>query len=278
MATDDAHSSRPAATPGPGAGEVQVLGDSGPAVLLLPGGAETCDGFFPGLVEGLIADPGCRVIVHDRPGTGRSMVDGDLAGASAHLHALIAELGLGPVVVVGQSLGGAVAVLLARDHPEDLAGLVLLDASPINDPASCRQMARTIGPLGAFARLPVAGKLASAGFRALGRKQMREVALRPDCAAAMERTLEADMVQLAKAAGGIDTLAANLHESDLPRLPSVVVTADRPPGSAVRKAHERLAGAFGGELRSWPGATHSVHLDHPDEVLETVREVVRQVG
>ena len=49
---------------------LQVLGDSGPAVLLLPGGAEAVDGFYPGLIEGLMADPGCRVILYDRPGTG----------------------------------------------------------------------------------------------------------------------------------------------------------------------------------------------------------------
>jgi pimeloyl-ACP methyl ester carboxylesterase len=35
-----------------------------------------------------------------------------------------------------------------------------------------------------------------------------------------------------------------------------------------------LAEAFGAPLVSWPGATHSVHLDHPDEVLDVVRQVV----
>ncbi|WP_181781946.1 alpha/beta fold hydrolase, partial [Pseudonocardia pini] len=131
---------------------MQVHGEVGQPVVLLPGGAAPCAGFFPGLVEGLVADPGCRVVVHDRPGTGRSTEPGGLAGATAHLHALVTELGLGPVVVVGQSLGGAVATLWARDHPGDVAGLVLLDPTPINDPAACVRIERPVRVVGAVAR------------------------------------------------------------------------------------------------------------------------------
>jgi len=55
--------------------DVEIHGSSGPPVLLLPGGAEACDGFFPGIVDGLTEHPGCRVIVHDRPGTGTSRLE-----------------------------------------------------------------------------------------------------------------------------------------------------------------------------------------------------------
>ena len=43
---------------------VRIVGDTGQPVMLLPGGAEASDGFFPGLPEGLVADPGCRVILY----------------------------------------------------------------------------------------------------------------------------------------------------------------------------------------------------------------------
>jgi pimeloyl-ACP methyl ester carboxylesterase len=76
---------------------------------------------------------------------------------------------------------------------------------------------------------------------------------------------------------GLGVIAAGLSESELPKVPAVVVMADRPADSAIRRAHERLAAAFDANLVSWPGATHSVHLDHPDEVLETVRGLVRSL-
>ena len=257
-------------------GAVRIVGESGPVVLLLPGGAEPADGFFPGQVDGLAQS--CRVVLHDRPGTGRSTVDGALAGATAHLHALVGELGE-PVVAVGQSLGGAVAVLLAREHPADLAGVVLLDPSPINDPASARRLERTSAAVSALARFGPTRRPVRAAFRAAARRELRGLrGLRPDCAAAFARTLDTDLPQLGRAVAGFAGLAAGLREADLPRLPSAVVTADRPAGTAMRRAHARLAEAFGGPLVSWPGATHSVHLDHPDEVLDTIRAVVGEAG
>ncbi|MFD4636111.1 alpha/beta fold hydrolase [Lentzea sp. NPDC058436] len=254
--------------------EVRVHGESGPPVLLLPGGAESCDGFFPGLREGLVE--GAQVVEYDRPGTGTSTVEGSLAGATTALSAFVDRLGRGPVVVVGQSLGGAVGALLARDHPEQVAGLVLLDPTPINDPRSCVSIERTMVVLGKLATVPGIRHLVAAVFRNAALRTAR--GLRPDCAAAAERTANLDIPKLARAVHGLTDLARGFRESDLPHRPAVVVTAERKPGHAVRQAHERLAAAFGGEVRSWPGATHGVHLDHPDEVLATVRELVDRVA
>lgn len=254
---------------------VDVHGESGQPVLLLPGGSEACAGFFPGLVEGLRDD--CRVIVHDRPGTGASAEPGVLAGAAEQLGSLIDRLGCGPVVVVGQSLGGAVAVLLARRYPEKVAGLVLLDPTPINDPRSCRMIERMMQVLGGVAKVPVARKALAAVMRASVRRQVRKHHLRPDCAEAMARTAELDTLQLAAAVRGLHELSVGLEESALPQVQGVVVTADRKPSAAIRQAHERLAAAFGMSVACWPGATHSVHLDHPDETLAVVRDVVAAV-
>ena len=178
------------------------------------------------------------------------------------------------MVVVGQSLGGAVALLLARDHPENVAGLVLLDPTPINDAPICARLERTARASATLASIPVVRGLLSALMRASVNRSMRKLNLRPDCAAALDRTLGLSVPKLARAVVGITELSAGFREADLPRLPAVVVTADRKPASTIRQAHARLAAALGAPLVSWPGATHSVHLDHPKETLATVQELV----
>ncbi|ODU01133.1 MAG: alpha/beta hydrolase [Pseudonocardia sp. SCN 72-86] len=254
----------------------RVVGESGPAVLLIPGGAETSEGFFPGLPEGLVADPGCRVILYDRPGAGTSSRDGSLAEASGHIDAMLTELGCGPVVAVGQSLGGAVAALLARDHPETVAGLVFLDPTPLNDAAGCARLERSMGATVALSRIPLVRAMFAAALRASFARARRRLRMRPDCAAAHERIGDLDISKLARAVRGITEVSASFRESDLPRVPAVVVTADRLPHNKIRMAHARLAAALDAPLVSWPGAQHNLQLDHPDETLATVRDVVRR--
>jgi pimeloyl-ACP methyl ester carboxylesterase len=71
-----------------------------------------------------------RVVVVDRPGSGYSTrapeTSADLSTQAAAIAALIRSLGAGPAFVVGHSLGGAVALTLALEHPQQVAGLGLL--------------------------------------------------------------------------------------------------------------------------------------------------------
>ncbi|KQU75747.1 esterase [Aminobacter sp. DSM 101952] len=73
---------------------------------------------------------GFRLIALDRPGSGYSSRPGGFSGSLTEQAALIArfiaELGLEQPLVVGHSLGGAVALALAENHPESVSGLVLL--------------------------------------------------------------------------------------------------------------------------------------------------------
>src|SRR5207244_1284598 len=45
----------------------------------------------------------------------------------ALLDRFMAQLDGGPVILIGNSMGGAISVLQAADHPETVAGLVLVD-------------------------------------------------------------------------------------------------------------------------------------------------------
>ena len=71
-----------------------------------------------------------RVVVVDRPGSGHSTRDAstpaDLSTQAASIAALIRSLGTGPAHVVGHSLGGAIALALALEHPQQVASLALL--------------------------------------------------------------------------------------------------------------------------------------------------------
>jgi pimeloyl-ACP methyl ester carboxylesterase len=120
---DDPHG--PPGAPGPDAGVLAVNGTTlyaevrgeGPAILLIPGGAEDAEGWRP-VAERLA---GHTVVTYDRRGTLRSGRE-DWPGRGSAQHAddaaaLIASLDLDEVVVFGGSSAGIVAVQLALRHP-----------------------------------------------------------------------------------------------------------------------------------------------------------------
>jgi len=101
---------------------------AGPRVIMVhgtPGSATAWSDYL------LSPSPGVEVVALDRPGFGRSEPDGamtSLANQAAAVLALMPNDGR-PVVLLGHSLGGAVVARVAADHPQRVAGLVLLAAS-----------------------------------------------------------------------------------------------------------------------------------------------------
>ena len=107
---------------------------SGPAIVMIHGlGGQM--GNFTLALSPLLTDTH-RVIVLDRPGMGYSERSAD-APANPRAQAqtvaqVIAALGLERPLVVGLSLGGAIALCLAMEHPHATRGLALL--APLTQP------------------------------------------------------------------------------------------------------------------------------------------------
>lgn len=103
-----------------------------PAILLVMGG--TAQGIiWPDELCELLAADGYFVVRYDHRDTGKSSKSDsgyDLSTLAADAADIIGGLGLRAAHVVGQSVGGMVAQLLAVHHPELVRSLVLLSSSP----------------------------------------------------------------------------------------------------------------------------------------------------
>ena len=111
-----------------GGASVRVIEHPGkdPAIVLihgLPGTAQDFD-----RIAALL--PGRHTIALDRPGFGYSSGGyHPVAEQLATIRELIEALGLGRVVLVGHSYGGTLALAYAEQRPQDVRGLVLVDAA-----------------------------------------------------------------------------------------------------------------------------------------------------
>jgi pimeloyl-ACP methyl ester carboxylesterase len=101
---------------------------TGPTLLLVHGLAGQMHNFTYSLLAKLRHD--FRVVILDRPGSGYSTRPANASAAISAQARIISsfceELKLGRPLIVGHSLGGAIALALALNHPERVAGLALL--------------------------------------------------------------------------------------------------------------------------------------------------------
>jgi pimeloyl-ACP methyl ester carboxylesterase len=135
---------------------------SGPAVLLVHGLPGTADDFDD--VTPLLA--GRRTVAIDRPGFGYSSGGyTPFVRQLATIDGLIHTLKLGRPIVVGHSYGGTIALGLAERYPQDVSGLVLVDAAAAGIHPSAYE--RFQGHLVKFLELPVIHTIARATFSQL---------------------------------------------------------------------------------------------------------------
>ena len=246
------------------------FGGDGPSALLLHGLAGHADEWAQ-TASWLTAR--CRVIAYDARGHGRSErfpadVSRDAVVADAVF--VVERLGLHPVVVVGQSVGGLTALSLAARRPDLVRGLVLVDASPSSGGEGVEEA------VGAVARA-LREWPASFGSRADAQTFFAERFGGGLAAEAWTSGLERVptgwqtrfdvevMAQTLRAALSVPSW----DEWDSITCPTLVVRAGNGmvDPETTREMAARLPGARVVEMAD---AAHDVHLDRPDEWREAL--------
>ena len=213
------------------------------------------------------------------------------------LHALLAAAGEhAPFVMVGHSLGGPYIMTFTRLYPQDVAGLVFVDAS---HPDQIERLNRAIGKkvdtgegmlkaANALSWTGIARLISShseGGTAPLRAQQASTAYISGSIGAALE---EAEWLNA--------TLAAAGQLRQLEDRPIVVLTATKPYPAALLKSVQ-LTPEQGRRMQtewkllhddeaSWsrhsrhelvPEATHYIQFDKPEVVIAAVREVVGEV-
>jgi 3-oxoadipate enol-lactonase len=243
----------------PGRGELffRDTGGNGPVVMLLHGWMASADLNWCGAYGALI-EAGYRVLAIDHRGHGRGLrplVPFRLADCAADAAAALRHLAAAPALVVGYSMGGTIAQLVARDHPDVASGAVLsATAQHWQDPET-RRTFRAMGVLGLSLSL-APRTFWRLGFRRVGIPQNeRTVWVHSE----LMRHAARDIAEAGREIGRFDSRPW-LQELSVP-LAVLITTRDQVV--PVRKQRE-LAAAAGGPVFEAP-------IDHLDVVTEAAK-------
>ncbi len=245
----------------------------GPLVVLVPGMGDLRSTYR--FLAPILREAGYRVAATDLRGHGDSDTTfsayGDVETAGDVL-ALIQELG-GPAVIVGNSMGAAVAVLIAADHPDLVEGLVLVGPFVRNGKVSPMQRLLervAMAPIWAASvwksYLPrlYAGQRPS-DFEAY-RAQVIAGLRRPGHAKAFSRTARTSH----------DAAEARLGDIAAPTL---VIMGDRDPDFPDPRAEASwIAGTLHGEAVMVSEAGHYPQSQQPDATSSAVLGFLRSAG
>ena len=105
----------------------------GPAIVFLPGYASDMEGAKAVALDAFAARHSCAFLRFDYSGTGSSdgeFEDGTLDRWTDDARLMVEQLTDGPVVLVGSSMGGWIALHLAQRMPERVAAVMGIAAAP----------------------------------------------------------------------------------------------------------------------------------------------------
>lgn len=248
---------------------------SSPSVLLLHGQPGSAQDWAP--LESALAGR-VRTIAIDRPGwDGRSPPE-DLAGNVRAAVAALDAAGAERAIVVGHSLGGAIAAWLAAEHPDRVNGLVL--AAPSASRGSLNRLDELLAtPIigsalttGAFAGIGLTLELGPVRRRVTARLELPDGYLRRYTRTLLNPlTWHSFVVEQRMLVRDLPALEERLGAISAPTT-IAIGTADRivAPASA-RELAQRIPGA---KLVQLKRASHLLAQQRPAELAELIVEAV----
>ncbi|MFA5883316.1 MAG: alpha/beta fold hydrolase [Acidimicrobiia bacterium] len=248
------------------------MAGEGPALLLVHGMAGSSTTWRE-VMSVLAADH--LVLAPDLLGHGESakpLGDYSLGAYASGLRDLLGALGLGRVTVVGQSLGGGVAMQLAYQHPELVERLVLVSSGGLGREVSWILRLLTLPGAELVMPLVFPGFVREGGDflrRTLGRIGIRAPQLEEvwKAYAALTETANREaFVRTLRAV--IDPGGQSVSASDrlylTAGMPTLIMWGDRDPIIPVAHAHTAHAAMPGSRLEVFEGVGHFPHLECPD--------------
>jgi pimeloyl-ACP methyl ester carboxylesterase len=268
---------------------IDCQGESGPTVVLVTGLGGSS--LLWNRVQPAIA-PTTRVCVYDRAGIGWSDASAQLrtpAAIAAELHTLLTNAAVpGPYVLVGASVGGKYIRLYAEQYPNEVAGMVLVDARHESVDAALTSeeytaelaAARRNGQL--YWWLGRLGIMRLFGARLAAAASPGAIALPSDIRTLMmvraSRPQEIDAMLNESAAMTADDNRLRAAQP-LGTLPLIVLAAD---SSVAQQANWRIAQEAQTQLSRnshlviVPHSSHFVSLDQPQAVADAVLQVIER--
>lgn len=232
----------------------EMEGEGHPVLLLHPVGLDlTC---WDDQVEALA--PRFRVLRVDLRGHGRSGVPPlpyTLQALAEDVHALLRTLQLAPAHVIGLSLGGMVAQLLALDHPEAVRSLVLADTNCTLPPQARPVMIER----GEAAKR---GGMAAVVDTTLERWFTPEFMGARVVARCRDRLLADDVGAWAATWRAISELNTEPRLKEI-KVPTLVITGEKDVSAPVSRAQAMAALIPGARLEIVAGAPHMAPLEQP---------------
>ena len=220
-------------------------GGDGPVVMLLHGWMASADLNWAA-AYGDLQDAGYRVLAIDHRGHGRGLRPIErfrLSDCAADAAAVLRELGAAPATVVGYSMGGAIAQLVAHEQPDVVSGLVLSGTAQHWQEREIKRRFRGLGLLGLS--LAVAPRASwQAGFKRVGLEiSPRSVWLHSE----LMRHSAADIAEAGRELGRFDSRPW----AHTVQAPVAVALTSRDELVSPRKQHE-LAAAYRAQVFEAP--------------------------